>query len=180
MGKSANQAFNVSADNEPKKFRNTFAKVSAGLVLAAGALGLAGCDTRQSEVVSQNLSQAADNFEIDRRIVFYNSITNTYMLEIQGKCSIKPGQNTPGEIAVICKTGPDAYKKHYLAQSNNVTYFMEQLDSANVSAYNYSVTFNPQIIVPDVVVQGNARDLKNAVTPRPGVLQTPAPAPTPK
>ncbi len=173
MGKPANQAFN-------KSISNTFKKVSAGLLLTAGLVGLAGCDTRQSEVVSQNLSEAADNFEIDRRIVFYNSITNTYMLEIEGKCSIKPGQNTPGEIAVICKTGPNAYKKHYLAQSNNVTYFMEQIDSANVSAYNYSVTFNPQIIVPDVVVQGSARDLKNAVTPRPGVLQSPAPAPASK
>ncbi|MDE1153576.1 MAG: hypothetical protein PW788_13655 [Micavibrio sp.] len=180
MSQPASKAFNDNANDNSPKFRNAFLKATAGLVLAAGALGLAGCDTRQSEVVSQNLSQAADNFEIDRRIVFYNSITNTYMLEIQGKCSIKPGQNTPGEIAVICKTGPDAYKKHYLAQSNNVTYFMEQLDSANVSAYNYSVTFNPQIIVPDVVVQGSGKDLKNAVTPRAGVLQSAAPAPAPK
>jgi hypothetical protein len=164
-----------------KNFRNAFLKATAGLALAAGVAGLAGCDVRQSEVVSQNLSEAADNFQIDRRIVFYNSITNTYMLEIEGKCSIKPGQNTPGEIAVICKTGPDSYKKHYLAQSNNVTYFMEQVDGANVSAFNYAVTFNPQSIVPDVIVQGSAKDLKATVTPRAGVLlsQPPAPAPAP-
>lgn len=156
--------------------RNIFMKASAGLVLAAAIVGMEGC-TRQSEVVSENLSVAADNFEINRRIEFYNAITNTYMLEVKGRCSIKPGQNVTGEIAVICKTGPDAYKKHYLGPSNNVTYFMEQLDSADVSAYNYSVTFNPQVVVPDVVVQGSAKDLKSTVTPRPGVLQSAAPAP---
>jgi hypothetical protein len=84
--------------------------------------------------------------------VFYNSITNTYMLEITGRCSIKPGNNTAGEIAVICKIGPNAYKKHYLAQSDNVTYFMEQVDSADVNSYSYEVIFNPQIIVPHPVL----------------------------
>ena len=160
--------------------KNTFMKASAPLVLAASLLGLAGCDTRQSETVSYNLSQAADNFEIDRRIVFYNAISNTYMLEVDGKCSIKAGSNVPGEIAVICKTGPDSYKKHYLGPSNNVTYFMEQIDGASVNSFNYAVTFNPQIVVPDVIVQGSAKDLKSTVTPRTGVLlqqQAPAPAP---
>ena len=180
MSQLAKKAFNDNANDNSAKFKKAFLKATAGLVLAAGGLGLTGCDTRQSEVVSQNLSQAADNFEIDRRIVFYNSITDTYMLEIKGKCSIKAGQNTPGEIAVICKTGPDSYKKHYLAQSNNVTYFMEQTDGASVNSYNYSVRFNPQIIIPDVVVQGSAKDLKNTVTPRAGVLVTPPPAPAPK
>lgn len=159
-----------------KTFVDSFKKMAAPLaVTAAGVVGVAGCSP-QSEVVSRNLSEAADNFEVDRRIVFYNSITDTYMLEVKGKCSIKPGQNTPGEIAVICKTGPDQYKKHYLAQSNNVTYFMEQLSNVDVNSYNYTVTFKPQQIVPDVVVQGNAGELKNAVRPRAGVLQSqPAP-----
>lgn len=117
---------------------------------------LSGCDVRQSETVSYNLSQAADNFELTRRIVFYNSISDTYMLEITGRCSIKPGQNTPGEISVICKVGPDAYKKHYLAQSDNVTYFMEQLDSADVNSYRYEVTFNPKIIIPQPIFNGGS------------------------
>jgi hypothetical protein len=119
------------------------------------ALILCGCDVRQSETVSYNLSQAADNFELQRRVVFYNSITNTYMLEITGRCSIKPGQNTTGEIAVICKTGPNAYKKHYLARSDNVTYFMEQIDGVGVDSYNYEITFNPKIIVPNPVFNGD-------------------------
>lgn len=37
-----------------------------------------------ADVVSSNLSQDADNFEINRRIVFFNGITNTYLLSIEG------------------------------------------------------------------------------------------------
>ena len=47
---------------------------------------LAGC-ANDAQVASYNLSQAADNFKINRRIVFYNGITNDYMLTIEGLCS---------------------------------------------------------------------------------------------
>ena len=41
-------------------------------------LFVVGCD--DAIVVSQNISKAADNFEVTRRIVFYNGITGDYML----------------------------------------------------------------------------------------------------
>ncbi|MFI7854855.1 hypothetical protein ACFMJT_22520, partial [Acinetobacter baumannii] len=44
-----------------------------------------GC-SRDAQVASKNLSYAADNFELDRRIVFYNGITGDYILTIEGKC----------------------------------------------------------------------------------------------
>jgi len=50
------------------------------------ALGFTGCT--DADIASKNLSKAADNFEIDRRIVFYNGITGDYMLELIGKCSL--------------------------------------------------------------------------------------------
>lgn len=153
--------------------RKSFAKLAVPLALTASVVGLSGC-SRDSEIVSQNLSEAADNFEIDRRIVFYNSITDTYMLEIDGKCSIKADNAITDQISIICRTGADSYKKDYLHLSNNVTYFMEQMDGANVSAYNYTVTFKPQVVVPDVVVKGRAEDLRGTVTPRPGMLQSAA------
>lgn len=53
------------------------------LVLMA-AIALSACDT-DSKVASRNLSKAADMFEIDRRIVFYNGITDQYILTIEGK-----------------------------------------------------------------------------------------------
>lgn len=113
-------------------------------------LGLAGCAT-DADRASHNLSQAADNFEITRRVVFYNSITSEYMLEIQGLCSLGGATALPGRaITVTCKTGPAEYKKHYLGLSDNVTYFAEQVAAAPANVYYYRVTFKPAAIVPSI------------------------------
>lgn len=113
----------------------------------ASAAALAACSDAQ--VASSNLSKAADNFEINRRIVFFNGITGEYMLSIEGLCSIGSATETKA-VAVTCKTGPSTYKKHFLGLSDNVSYFAEQVDGANVSAYNYRVVFKPAAIVPDI------------------------------
>lgn len=54
--------------------------------MLAVATSLAACD-RPADVASRNLSQAADNFEINRRVVFYNGITGDYILSIEGLCA---------------------------------------------------------------------------------------------
>jgi hypothetical protein len=119
--------------------------------LTIAALGLAatlvGCD--DAKIASENLSRAADNFEINRRIVFYNGITGGYILTIEGLCSQEPSDNGK-KLAVICKTGPSSYKKHFLGLSDNVTYFSEQLEAAAASAYHYRVIFKPAAIIPDI------------------------------
>lgn len=108
-------------------------------------LALTACNDAQ--VASSNLSKAADNFEIQRRIVFYNGVTGDYMLTIEGLCS---QEHTDRKLAVTCKTGPAAYKKHFLGLSDNVTYFSEQLEGKAVSTYHYRVVFKPSVIVPDI------------------------------
>ena len=85
---------------------------------------LAGCN--DARVASRNLSIAAENFEIDRRIVFYNGITDTYMLTIEGRCDIL--DDRAGQLEVTCKTSDQDYTKHFLGLSDNVTYFAEQLE----------------------------------------------------
>lgn len=130
---------------------------SAIILAAVAALGLSAC-VPEADVASHNLSKDADNFKIDRRIVFYNGITDTYMLTLEGRCSL--GNNdSPGQLTVTCKTGPDAFKKHFLGLSDNVTYFVEQLEPADVSVYHYKVTFRPQVIVPDVEFDGSLEEL---------------------
>ena len=88
-------------------------------------------------------------FEITRRIVFYDSIQGSYMLSIEGKCSIKK-DNVDNQLEVTCKTGPSSFKKHFLGISDNVTYFAEQIDPATASTFHYRVIFKPESIVPDV------------------------------
>ena len=118
------------------------------LLLAAccSALLVTGCQ-RDSTVASHNLSYAADAFELDRRVVFYNGINGEYMLTIEGRCSINDQRN---QLEVTCKTGQDKYKKHFLGLSDNVTYFVEQLDGYGVSVFHYKVMFKPDVIVPDI------------------------------
>ena len=117
----------------------------------AAAASLAAC-SRDADVASANLSVAADSFEINRRIVFYNGFTGDYILTIEGLCS-KGNDDTERKISIICKVGPGSYKKHYLGVSDNVTYFIEQLDPAPVGTYRYQVIFKPSSIVPDIQIK---------------------------
>lgn len=122
--------------------------IATALVAVTGALSLAACSS-DADVASHNLSKEADNFQIQRRIVFYNGITDKYIFEVDGLCSIG-NQDRAGEVSVTCKVGPDKYVKHYLGLSDNVTWFAEQLQSADVSTSHYKVVFKPSTIVPDV------------------------------
>lgn len=107
-------------------------------------------------IVSENMTKAADNFEINRRIVMFNGITDQYLLVIEGTCSIK---DDGSQLEVLCKVGDDDYKKHFLGLSDNVSYFVEQGEAVEASANHYRVTFKPQSIVPDVDFRGSTEDI---------------------
>lgn len=129
-----------------------------GLILAAVAMVFAGaaCTDSKADVASKNLSKAAEQFEIERRIVFFNGITDKYLLTVEGRCSVETGDSAlGGSLEVTCKVGPNEYKKHFLGLSDNVSYFVEQTESANVSEYHYRVIFRPEVIVPDIEVDVN-------------------------
>lgn len=125
-------------------------KVISAILLGLIILIAVGCN--DADVVSQNISQSADKFEVLRRVVFYNGITGEYMLTIEGYCSLGNFDDT-GELTVTCKLGPERYKKHFLGLSDNVTYFVEQLEDANVSASHYKVIFKPSVIIPDIEIR---------------------------
>lgn len=130
-------------------------KLLIAATILSSAFILSSCQD-DADVASYNLSKAADNFEVTRRVVFMNGITDTYMLEVVGLCSIEDQVN---QLEVTCKTGPGVYKKHFLGLSDNVTYFVEQLEDREVSAYHYRVTFKPQSILPDYDLRFDAGEL---------------------
>jgi len=115
-------------------------------LISLAGLALIGCST-DADVASHNLSRAAEMFQIERRVVFFNGITDSYLLSIEGRCSIEDQGN---QLEVTCKIGPEQFKKHFLGLSDNVSYFVEQLDTVNVDTYRYKVIFKPESIVPDV------------------------------
>lgn len=117
-------------------------------VLVGGA-----CFKSKADVASTNLSKAAENFEISRRIVFFNGITDKYLLTIEGRCSVQTTDSKlGGSLEVTCKTGPDAYKKHFLGLSDNVSYFVEQTEAVQVDVYHYRVIFRPDTIIPAIEI----------------------------
>ncbi|NQD78621.1 hypothetical protein HP436_00310 [Pseudomonas sp. CrR14] len=129
------------------------------LIALAFLIALSGCDT-DANVASRNLSKAADMFEINRRVIFYNGITGEYMLSLEGRCSFDAGSNSGRKVDVTCKTGPNEFKKHSLGLSDNVTYFSEQLSATDVSVFHYRVVFKPQTILPDIDFSGSADAIK--------------------
>lgn len=122
-------------------------RIIAFALSASCLAALAACS--DADVASANLSKAADQFEITRRVVFYNGITGDYMLSIEGLCSLGNNDDA-GQLTVTCKVGPGQFKKHFLGLSDNVTYFVEQLEPAPVNTYRYRVIFKPSVIVPDI------------------------------
>ncbi len=95
---------------------------------------------------SDNLSEAADNFEIQRRVVFINGITDQYILEVIGLCSIA---DQGIQLEVTCLDENKEIRKHFLGRSDNVTYFVEQLEPADVGTSQYVVRFRPETILPE-------------------------------
>lgn len=120
------------------------------MVMAALTLmvGLQSCT--EADVAKANLDKAADSFEVYRRVVFYNGITDKYILQLEGNISIT---NYGGQLVAIVKTDNGTFLKHNLGLSDNVTYFSEQLHEVPVSSRKYRVIFKPSAIVPNIDIQ---------------------------
>jgi len=118
------------------------------LVILLFSIFLSSCS--DADVASQNISRAAEQFEIYRRVVFYNGITDKYILLVEGYCSVETYNE---QLAVTVKTESGDFLKHYLGLSDNVTYFSEQIIASKVSNKQYRVIFKPSVIVPNIDIE---------------------------
>ena len=105
-------------------------------------------------MVSQNISKDSEQFRVTRRVVFFNGITDKYLLEIEGLCSIQ-ADSEDDQLEVTCKVDKDTYKKHFLGLSDNVSYFVEQMEPIEEDPYHYKVIFKPEEIIPDIEMSTN-------------------------
>ena len=121
--------------------------IKYAVIALAAIVALSGCADDDAFVASKNISKDADNFQVMRRVVFYNAIQDKYILEMTGFCSIT-ADATDQQLEVICNEGKGLYRKHYLGYSDNVTYTVEQIESKNVSPYHYKIVFKPESILP--------------------------------
>ena len=123
--------------------------IATTALLAAAALGLAGCTA--AETSSYNLSASAENFELNRNIKVINGITDTVILEVEGFCSVETSAGSlQGAMEITCRLGPDEYKKSFVYLSDNVTASVEQIDSKDVDPYHYRYIVRPEALLPTV------------------------------
>lgn len=122
---------------------------------------LAACQDA-AKVAAHNMTKAADNFEIMRRVVFYNSISDKIIMVTEGKCSVEAA---PLRTAIICKVGEGQYIRNFYGKSDNTVYFVEQMAPVPVNLYHYRRTFKPQGILPDIDFRGDLKALGQSVMP---------------
>jgi hypothetical protein len=111
-----------------------------------------------ADVASRNISVAADNFEIPRRISVVNGITDNVSMVMEGYCSLG-NSDAPNRLSITCKIGPGQYVKNFLDKSDNTFVLTEQLEAVDVSVFHYRTVFRPQSMIPDIDFQGNATEI---------------------
>lgn len=124
------------------KLKYLIAAIFAGLLLTAGSPGCAS----DAETVSENLSTAADQFEVQRKIVGINGITDKPAFIVEGRCSIT---DETRQLEVTCKHGDDDYRKHFVGLSDNVFYVATQLEAMDASEYRTRIIIKPETIIPN-------------------------------
>lgn len=104
-----------------------------------------GCD-RQSDRVSYNISQQADNFNVTRRLAVINARSDEPIFELIGNFALSnSGYN---ELEIIVEVAPGVYKKHFVYLNEWTIYVVEDVSGAYVDPYHYEVNFLPEMIVP--------------------------------
>ena len=117
------------------------------LAVAAAAFGLAGCESA-ADTADRNLSKAAENFEVPRRIVGINAITDKVLWSVEGFCSYETYKYT---IDVIClvERNPNKVTRTTMGRADNVTFVSTQLEGVGVDLFRPRIIFRPEAIVPN-------------------------------
>lgn len=107
------------------------------IMIMCACFTFTGCSAADN--VNHNLSEAADNFEVARKITVYNARTDLIVMEMEGFMSIS--NNAANELVVTCKTGTDEYKKNYVYLNQYVIYVVEDITGTTTDPYHYKIKF---------------------------------------
>lgn len=121
------------------------------VLLALPIVGLlvmgSGCNDPAAKTVGENISTAADNFEVQRKIVGINTRTDKYLFYVEGRCSIDPQDS---KLVVTCKHSDTDYRKHYVGRATDVAWVSTQEAPMKVSEYHTRIVLKPEGIIPDL------------------------------
>lgn len=125
-------------------------KIVTVVLTVLAALFLVGCQSA-ADKSSQDASVKAENFEIEREITGTNLRTGEVLFQYVGRCSLESDNSALGGfLEIMCKQGPDDYRKHFerLTQETHVS--SQQLGPINLSEYHTTYKFKPQQLVPNL------------------------------
>lgn len=131
-----------------------FGKLFVVGAVVVGSLAAVGC-TSDADVASQNLSTAAEQFEIERRITVTTGFNNEIALQVEGRCSLETANSfLDGALEVTCKIGPNEYVKHFVVKGDNDVVTAQQLGTVDVSVYHHRVLIKPENVLPEFDYEG--------------------------
>ncbi len=125
--------------------------ISLSLTAVLGLLLLTGC-ANDADIASHNLSTDADNFKVQRKVTFINTITDEVLYTVEGNFAIV-ADTSDNQLEITAKTGNDEFQKHFLGLSPTTVYIVEQLEWQEANKHNFKITINPSALIPEVEVR---------------------------
>ena len=126
--------------------------IGIAIILLVISVLTVGC--REVNQVSYNVSKEADNFNVIRRLTVLNARSDKPMFELIGAFSISV-DSSDNQLEVICETGENEYKKHFIALNEWTMYVVEDVSGTNVNKYRYEVNFLPEQIMPVTIINND-------------------------
>lgn len=136
-----------------RKIERILALTIAIIIVIVVILSCVGCAESQSERVSYNISQEADNFNVTRRLAVINARTDKPVFEMIGNFSLS--NNSSNELEVTVETEKGVYKKHFIYLNDWTMYVVEDISGAYVNKYKYQINFLPEMIQPITVTKND-------------------------
>lgn len=124
-----------------KRITKALAGVGAIVLLATGC-------TSAADRANENLSKAAENFEVPRRIVGINGITDNVLFSVEGFCSYEIVEGAYEVICLVDRASGEV-ERTTMARSDNVTMVVTQTGGTEVDLFRPRVIFRPENIVPN-------------------------------
>ena len=96
----------------------------------------------EADQVSHNISKEANLFNVTRKITVVNVRTDNVLFEMTGTFSIM--NNSTHELEIICQTGENEFKKHFIYLNEWTSYVIEDISGANVDKFKYELNILPK------------------------------------
>lgn len=126
--------------------KTTIKLVALLTALLTALLLCAGC-YNEANRVRTNLAKEADAFNCVRRVTVVDCITSEVLFQCEGKISIT-ADTADHQLEILIEEEGGTYKKAIIGLSDNVTYLVEDIYSSYVNPYQYTIMWNPKMVLP--------------------------------